>query len=92
MTFSYGVRPDRSMLMDAVIVRRFALYSIQWSQRSIGVLVHLIMSLDLDLIIFGATMFEVWVISLGTLSLVYILRVRGLSEDFGCFKVLLELS
>ena len=39
----------------------------------------------------GATMFEVWVISPGTLSLVYILRVRGLLEDFGCFKMLLEL-
>ena len=34
----------------------------------------------------GATMFEVWVISPGTLSLVYILRVRGLLEDFVCLK------
>ena len=36
-------------------------------------------------------MFELWVISPGTLSLVYILRVRGLLEDFGCFKMLLGL-
>ena len=36
-------------------------------------------------------MFEVGVISPGTLSLVYILRVRGLLEDFGCFNVFLEL-
>ena len=39
----------------------------------------------------GFTLFKVWVISPGTLSLVYILRVQGLLEDFGCFKMLLEL-
>ena len=36
-------------------------------------------------------MFEVGVISPGTLSLVYILRVRGLLEEFGRFKMLLKL-
>ena len=36
-------------------------------------------------------LFEVGVISLGTLSLVYILRVLGLLEEFGRFKMLLEL-
>ena len=39
----------------------------------------------------GATIFKVWVISPDTFSLVYILRVQGLLEDFGCFKMLLEL-
>ena len=38
-----------------------------------------------------AYLFEVEVISPGTLSLVYILMVWGLLEDFGCFKMLLEL-
>ena len=36
-------------------------------------------------------MFEVGVISPGTLSLVYILSVQGLLEEFGRFKMLLEL-